>query len=217
MNFRRFIEEANKLEKHRILELGSRNITGNMIKPYFRESYTEYVGFDIHPGQNVDVVGDVHQLSRYFSPESFDVVFCLSVFEHLAMPWKAVVEINKVMRTGGLLHISTHPTWPAHELPWDFWRFSAEAFTVLLNPITGFRIINCVDGLPCAILPFGKEPAMAGLYRQPARLGVSVLATKCGSVDERLAWDISPDEILTTMYPKQKNGTISSSLTKLGA
>jgi hypothetical protein len=71
----------------RILEIGSREVIGpSSVRHLFGGS--EYVGFDYYPGSNVDVAGDVHQLSSYFSPdEKFDLIFSLACFEHFAMPW----------------------------------------------------------------------------------------------------------------------------------
>jgi SAM-dependent methyltransferase len=198
--FRSFIEETDRRPGARILEVGSRARSGNVYKGSF-QNYGQYVGLDIVAGENVDVVGDVHQLSRHFDKESFDFVYSVSTFEHLAMPWKAVLEINKVMATGGWLYIATHPTWPPHERPWDFWRFSEESFRVLLNSVTGFEIHACSAGLPCSIVPFGHEPAMTGLCEQPANLGISVIAKKIGPSDRRLAWDVDVSEILDTNYP----------------
>jgi SAM-dependent methyltransferase len=149
----------------------------------------------------VDVVGEIHQLSRYFDAERFDFVYSISTFEHLAMPWKAVLEINKVMAIGGWLYIATHPCWPPHERPWDFWRFSEEGFQVLLNPVTGFEVLECSAGLPCSIVPFGHEETMKGLCEQRANLGISVIAKKIGPSDRRLAWDVDVSEILNTTYP----------------
>ena len=50
------------------------------------------------------------------------------------MPWKAILEINAVLAEGGLLFVATHQSWPPHELPWDFWRYSPAAFQALLTP-----------------------------------------------------------------------------------
>ena len=58
-------------------------------------SVGRYVGFDIHPGAGVDVVGDAHKLSTYFPLNSFDAVFAFSVFEHLVFPWKVALQ-NKI-------------------------------------------------------------------------------------------------------------------------
>jgi hypothetical protein len=198
--FHSFVEETERRPAGRILEFGSRARSGNTRKGSFR-NYKEYVGLDIIEGENVDVVGDVHQLSRYFSEQSFDFVYSVATFEHVAMPWKAILEINKVMLRGGLLFIWNHPTWPPHDRPWDFWRFSEESFQVLLNPVTGFEILKCSSGLPCSIIPFGNEEPMRGLYTHRANLGISVIAKKIGHSDRRLAWNVDVSEILNTIYP----------------
>jgi hypothetical protein len=57
------------------------------------------------------------------------------------MPWKAVVEINQVLKPGGLLCIMTHQTVGMHDLPSDFWRISGDAWQSLLNVYTGFEIV----------------------------------------------------------------------------
>jgi len=69
----------------------------------------DYVGFDIIAGNGVDIVGDAHRLSESFPPDHFDFVFSISVFEHLLFTWKAILEINKVMKSGGYVYLSTHP------------------------------------------------------------------------------------------------------------
>jgi SAM-dependent methyltransferase len=203
LNFRYFIEQVNKADRPALLELGARNVTGRTYKSLFG-SYGEYVGFDIHPGEGVDQVGDVHRLSQHLPNKHFDFVFSISVFEHLAMPWKAVIEINKVMKTGGLMFISTHPVWPPHELPWDFWRYFEGTFRIILNPLSGFEIIKCNEGLPCSVVPLANEPAMVGLWGCRANLGVSVIARKIGPPDARLSWDVQLEEILDSAYPKRQ-------------
>jgi SAM-dependent methyltransferase len=193
----RLAEEATRHDSQNVLELGARNSTVRALVP----PSMRYVGFDIRPGPDVDVVGDIHELARYFDPESFDIVCAIATFEHLAMPWKAVLEINKVLRPGGLLFVVTHPTWPPHELPWDFWRFSAEAFRVLLGPPTGFELITVAEGLPCLILPLVQEPATRDMHRAQGNLGVSALARKTGPTQAGLCWDVPVADILITTYP----------------
>jgi len=54
----------------RILEVGSREVTGRSIA---REKFSnaQYIGFDIDPGANVDVVGDAHKLASYFPAQQW--------------------------------------------------------------------------------------------------------------------------------------------------
>ena len=198
-NFRYFIEEVRQLQECNVLELGARN---SAIRPHFAGS-KRYIGVDIHPGAGVDVTCDIHKLSSALSSLNlrFDAVVTISTFEHLVMPWKAILEINKVMRPGALLFIATHPTWPPHELPWDFWRYSDGAFHGLLNRATGFEILRCNSGLPCTILPLGTEKSTVGILGQPAFMGISVVARKTADPRPDLQWNLATEEILTTEYP----------------
>jgi hypothetical protein len=80
-NFLRYLIEIGNHRGVRILEVGSREVTG---KSKARQGFSnaEYVGFDFYPGPNVDVVGDAHQLSKYFGDQKFDIIYSSAVFEH---------------------------------------------------------------------------------------------------------------------------------------
>jgi SAM-dependent methyltransferase len=194
--FADFIALANERSDYRVLELGSR---GARVDPRL-QGFREYVGFDIHPGPNVDVVGDVHSLSHDVEG-AFDAIYAISTFEHVAMPWKAVLEINRVLADDGLLFLATHQTWPPHELPWDFWRYSPSAFQALLNRHTGFEIVRAEMGLPALIVPMVSDESMADVHRNPASLGVSVLARKISAPRPDLRWDLTAADVLDTEYP----------------
>lgn len=201
--FKSFLESVNALPHAKVLEIGSRDVSGSIRKGCFSNG-DGYTGFDFHAGKNVDVVGDAHMLSHYFENDSFDAIFSFSVFEHLAMPWKVVIEMNRVLKPGGLLFIATHPCWPAHEQPWDFWRFQVESFGVLLNNKTGFQIEQCFEGVPGKIVPLVEDMAVKTLIQCEAYLSVAVLAKKISNIEEPFLWDFSPKEILHTQYPTPK-------------
>lgn len=203
-NFKSYFESVNQLINPDVLEIGSRAVSGNTYRGFLQGEH-RYTGFDFHTGPNVDVVGDAHQLGSVFEANRFDAVFSISVFEHLALPWQVVVEINKVMKKGGLLFIGTHHTYPAQELPWDFWRFSRGSFAALLNQATGFEIVRCEEGLPCSIFPHGNEIPMRGLARQPAYLSVNVVARKIGPAQSGLAWNFDVVQTLQNEYPAPQN------------
>ena len=193
----KFIDMVNKIRHPRMLELGSRNNT--VYKELF-EDHSNYVGFDIKEGDNVHVVGDAHRLSNYFEQNEFDVVFSVSVFEHLAMPWKVVLEMNKIMEIGGICFIFSHQTWGVHEHPWDFWRFSDSAWRVLFCKEMGFEVIDAQMGelatlvpkLPNAITVLNSE--YCNCYQ-----GSCVVAKKTS--DSKLKWDVNNENIVPGNYP----------------
>ena len=193
--FADFIAAANAMDAPSILELGAR---GTHIDPRLR-GVRRYVGFDIHPGPNVDFVGDAHRLSELVDGP-FDAVYSISTFEHLAMPWKVVLEVNRVMSDRGLLFAATHHTWPPHELPWDYWRYSRGAFQALLNRHTGFEIVRVEEGLPSLIVPMVRGEAK-DVLGSPSPLGVSVLARKIGAPREDLAWNLAANDVVSDTYP----------------
>ena len=201
-----FTGRVNELVAPRVVELGSRNVTGVRHRTRF-ESHVEIVGVDVHSGEDVDLQGDVHQLGDLLPGEAFDAAFGISVFEHLAMPWKVVLEINRVLKPGGLLLLATHPAWPPHELPWDFWRFSAAAFPVLLNEATGFELLRCEEGEPGRMLSLTTSLPARTLHRTNCSFAVAAMARKVGSPTDRIRWDVPLSEIVATSY--RRNPTTS--------
>ena len=199
--FGRFLELGRALDAPTVLEIGCRNVTGITRRDLFPHR-KEYVGFDVHPGDGVDVVGDSHRLSAYLPENNFDLVYTISVFEHLMFPWKAVLEINKVMKVGGYVFISTHPAWPAHELPWDFWRFMSGGFQALFNEYTGFELVTVTEGLPCKAYPLVDDGPTKSITSGVMNLGVAAIARKTNEYrSDLLKWDIDIADITDSTYP----------------
>lgn len=136
----------------RLLEIGSRARSGSIYRRWFPDDI-DYVGMDVAAGPNVDVVGDAHHMSRILSGK-FDFAFSMAVFEHLMMPWKVAIEMNKVMNANGEALIISHAAWPLHEEPWDFFRFSTDSWRSLFNAHTGFEVVSAQYQYPASIVPF---------------------------------------------------------------
>ena len=148
----------------RVLEIGSRNVTGNNLRSLFSEA--TYVGFDFYPGENVDVVGDVHKLSSYFKQdERFDLIFSSAVFEHLHMPWVAALQIQKLLKLGGFVFVETHFSYASHERPWHFFQFSEMGLRALFNEALGFDLID--GGMSNPIAGYFAHDAQSYLKYQP--------------------------------------------------
>ncbi|WP_426050893.1 class I SAM-dependent methyltransferase [Brevundimonas sp. SL161] len=192
-----FVAAVAAREAGRFLELGSRARSGLVNSSMVPPMWT-YVGMDILEGTNVDVVGDAHELSSLFPPDHFDAVMSLSVVEHLLMPWKVVIELNRVMKVGAVGLFTTHQAWPVHDAPWDFWRFSKESWAALFNPITGFEIVKAEVGEPGYVVP-QRCHAVTNFGQQPVFLSSVVMFRKTRNTT--LRWDVSLPDLVESNYP----------------
>lgn len=200
--FAHFRQLALNAEAPAVLEIGSRNVSASTSGRTRFPGVEDYVGVDIHAGEFVDVVADAHQLSLVFPENRFDFVYSISVFEHLMFPWKAVMEINAIMKTGGHVFVATHPAWPPHELPWDFWRFQHHSAHSLFNEKTGFEIIQVSEGLPARMFSLARDPAGRTLHQFQIHQGIAIIARKIADYDRTmLRWDLVPADVTKTMYP----------------
>lgn len=182
-----------------VLEIGSRSRSGNTRRDLVRRGVA-YTGVDILDGDNVDVVGDAHRLSELVERDRFDAVFCVSTFEHLAMPWKVALEMGAVLKVGGTAMIATHQTFPVHDAPWDFWRFSDSAWHALFNAATGFEVLETALGERASVVADFCHGPVAGLPLEPAYLGSAALVRKVGASD--LRWDVDMADITSSVYPQ---------------
>lgn len=152
------------------------------------------VNVDIHPGENVDVVGDVHQLSRFFRPGAFAAAMSASLLEHLAAPWLVAAELNRVLAPGApMLHVAP-TTWPEHAQPNDFWRFTAEGLALLFGPATGFEVL---EKEAFAFTRIHPEPdwraGFLDMPTVPASSSCWVLARKTGEIPPgTIEWPYDP-------------------------
>jgi SAM-dependent methyltransferase len=68
-------------------------------------------------------------------------VISLETLEHVADPIRAVQEMYRVLRPGGVLAISSLMFFPIHAHPWDYWRFTPEGFELLLQPFESKLVV----------------------------------------------------------------------------
>lgn len=108
----------------RTLDLGAQ--TG----PYAAH-FPRRVALDLHPGPGVHVVGDAQALG--FADASFDVVLCTEMLEHVPEPQRAIDEMRRVLRPGGLLLLTTRFLFPIHDAPHDYFRYTKYGLRHLLR------------------------------------------------------------------------------------
>jgi SAM-dependent methyltransferase len=188
----------------RVLQIGSRVPRGEEAVPP-RHLFKRLVGLDIHPGCNVDLVGDAHLLSRFLRAGSVDAVLSTSVLEHVQAPWLVAAEINRVLAMGGLVYHHVPGAWPGHAQPNDFWRFSSEALRVLFGPATGFEILEARDSAQAAIIPSPDwRRGFLDMPTTPVMAMAEILARKVGEIPAgAVAWPLShaESELRSHQYP----------------
>jgi SAM-dependent methyltransferase len=126
-----------------ILEIGSYQVQGQEdigdLRPLFPGR--EYLGVDMRPGPGVDLVANVEKLPQ--PDASVGTVLALSTFEHVPHFWRGFEEIRRVLRPDGALLVACPFYFHIHSYPSDYWRFTPEAFKLLLddypNKIVGWH------------------------------------------------------------------------------
>lgn len=190
----------------RVLEVGSRNVTGTNFRKNF--NHANYVGFDFYEGENVDVVGDAHKLSNYFSgQEKFDLIFSSAVFEHLHMPWVVAYEIQKMLKVGGYVFVETHFSFSSHERPWHFFQFSDMGLRALFNDSLGFDLIDKGVSNPIAGF-FGPSASRYLRYKPVLELYChsEILCRKRSEINDFEWSQVTTDGIVEgSRYPLPKN------------
>lgn len=84
-------------------------------------------------------------LALPFPDGSFDGVLLTEVLEHCTHPMMAVGEVFRVLKPGGLLLVTSPFLWPDHrteDYP-DYWRFTEQAWAMLLKAFTAVTITPC--------------------------------------------------------------------------
>lgn len=163
---RDFVQEAiGRLPvQEPIVEIGSRPAPGQEdiadLRPLFPGR--EFIGCDIQPGPGVDRVEDIHSLS--FDDSSLGTVFALDTLEHVADPIRALHEVHRVLRPGGVAVVTSHMFMPIHAHPWDYWRFTPEGFNLLLEPFeTRLVMANGWELMPDTVIGVAVKGPFPGL------------------------------------------------------
>jgi SAM-dependent methyltransferase len=116
-----------------VVEIGALQIPGQEkyadLRPLFPGK--EFIGCDMREGPGVDRVENVHQLG--FGDGSVGTIIMLDTLEHVRYIFDAMREVHRVLQPGGVVVMTSVMLCPVHDYPADYWRFTGEAFEVLLE------------------------------------------------------------------------------------
>lgn len=119
------------LKPCKILDVGSLNVKKKGCYREILPKEFEYVGIDLVPGPNVDIVlKDPHVFP--FSDCYFDAVISGQCFEHASNPFSLIKECSRVLIPGGYFIGAAPSKWPIHSRP-DRWRILPDGWRSLFE------------------------------------------------------------------------------------
>ncbi len=107
-----------------ILNIGSLSIDLRTLHPHIWN-------LDIVHYPSVDVVADAHRLP--FKDDSLDMILFKNVLEHIRDPARAMSEIHRVLKPGGVLYIKLPFLQPFHAVPDDYQRYTVSGMAELMK------------------------------------------------------------------------------------
>lgn len=126
--------------------------------PHYRHCFdsakiTRYDVVDVAPGPHVTIVADLQSCPQIAS-HSYDVIVCTQVLEHIANPFLAAAELDRILKPGGHLLLTVPAAYPYHAIPRDYWRFTRDSLQVLF----GERFPDL------QIIPYGNRLTVVAAY-----------------------------------------------------
>ncbi len=127
-----------------IADLGSCDINGSY-RPLFEQPRWRYLGLDVTPGANVDIVLRDPYCWRELRSNSVDVVISGQALEHIEFFWLTLLEISRVLKPGGYCCLIVPSGGFEHRYPVDCWRFYRDGMRALAS-WSDLEIVEAVTG-----------------------------------------------------------------------
>ena len=116
-----------------VLDVGALDVNGTYRGLVERRGWW-YMGLDIVPGPNVDIVSE--DPLHYPIPDGeYDIVISGSTIEHVTAFWEWVPELVRVLRPGGFLALVAPHGYREHRYPIDCWRIFPQGMEYLLRMV----------------------------------------------------------------------------------
>lgn len=127
--------QFKRLKKGIVLDVGSKH------SPYMDKiPYTKYLRLDINKNSKPDICCDLHNIK--WKSNYFDVIVATEVLEHLYDPKKAINEIYRVLKKGGICIMSTRFIYPYHQDPSDYYRYTWDSLNHLFKNFSKTEIYS---------------------------------------------------------------------------
>lgn len=193
-----------------IYEFGSFQVGGQEgyadLRPLFPDK--QYFGCDLRKGTGVDLVLDLHNIN--VPDETVGTVLIIDTLEHVEFCRRAMSEVYRILKPGGITLITSVMNFPIHDYPKDYWRFTPEGFSSLLKEFS-YSLVEFLgkEDFPHTVLGMGikgvmisEEMQKAFVARMAAWKSSLTQIQHCGGVKALIKQFVPP--ILIGLYKKLK-------------
>lgn len=123
----------------RLIDVGAGNSPYRELFGHLRYESTDWE-HSVHPGaRGVDHVAPAHALP--VPDAAYEAVLCTQVLEHVPNPDAVIRELHRILRPGGRLYLTVPLAWELHEMPFDFYRYTASGLAQILGD-AGFEQLD---------------------------------------------------------------------------
>ncbi|MDN3667879.1 class I SAM-dependent methyltransferase [Echinicola jeungdonensis] len=120
-----------------VLTIGSGGEINKLLLKWSIKNRFKVTSFDIDPEREPDILGDLCSFNFY---QSFDVIVCCEVLEHLHSPHLGVETMFNALVPKGKIIITTPFIFPLHDRPHDYYRFTKYGLQFLFKKFKDLNI-----------------------------------------------------------------------------
>lgn len=141
-NFIKNLSEEYDFEDTLVMDVAPETHMG--AKEFFKKSTIKTL--DIDPESGSDYIIDLCvNNSDQINDETFNLIICTEVLEHVNNPFFVVNELRRMLKTGGVIAISTPFNFRIHGPLPDNWRFTIHGLKVLFSEFEVLSISSLDD------------------------------------------------------------------------
>ena len=183
---KKLIPALKRYTKGKVLEVGSGNLS---YKKYVKS--TDYKTLDINNNLGVDYCEDIHETK--LPSNYFDTILMVEVLEHFYNPFKAVEQVNRILKKGCYVIATTPFIHPYHGEPYDFYRYTkhglkkifeefdeveiveyGNVFGASLDLLTAYKLLKPLKILNCLL----NNRLFNNLFIEKTPTGILIIAKK---------------------------------------
>jgi SAM-dependent methyltransferase len=122
----------------KVLDAGAGDLKYKKYFKNFEYTSVDFCQVDKTYGE-VDIICNLTNIP--LKDETFDVILCLQVLEHVPDPRLVAKELHRLLKKGGRLLLTAPQNWGEHEEPYDFYRFTRYSLLEILKE-AGFEGVD---------------------------------------------------------------------------